>query len=168
MNTLELFDSLKGEQENNDINSIKTENYKRINDMINQHNAQLSSLESQYNERLNDVKNQMQAVTEKLTSDINNANTELSENIAKLDALNTEYQKLLEEKRLCQARLTSMRVLNKEEFNDDEYTDKESFTELENEYKAFSKFYNERWKIAKSKIRKNLLNFQSLKDKNKR
>ena len=156
------------DKHNNDINNIKNDNYNRINDMINRHNAELSSMEAQYNERINDVKNQMQTITEKLNSDINTVNIALSENIAKLNILNIEYEKLLEEKRLCQARLTSIRLLNKEKFNDDDYTDQESFTELENEYKAFSKFYNERWSIAKSKIRKKLLNFQALKGHNKR
>ena len=74
-----------------------------------------------------------------------------------------EYASLLEEKRINDARLNALRREKGEHFDENEFTDKESFGELEKELEAFVKFYEERWKITKKRIRKKLLNYQSLK-----
>ena len=149
-----------------DIRNIKAEYNDRIHDIILNHETELKALESQCNDRINDIKKQMQDITEKLNQDIRDARASLKENIAKLDKLNEEYEKLNEEKRFCEARINALRSLNGEEFGENDFTDEESFNELEKEFEAFVKFYDGRWGIAKSKIRKKLLNFQTLKGRN--
>lgn len=149
-----------------DISNIKSEYNDRIHDIILNHEAELKSLESQCNDRISDIKHQMQDITEKLNQDIRDARLNLKENIAKLDALNEEYEKLTEEKKFCEARITALRALNGEEFSENDFTEQESFNELEKEFEAFVKFYDGRWDIAKSRIRKKLLNFQTLKGRN--
>ncbi len=149
-----------------DISNIKAEYNDRIHDIILNHETELKALESQCNDRINDIKKQMQSITEKLNQDIRDARASLKENIAKLDQLNEEYEKLNEEKRFCEARINALRSLNGEEFGENDFTDEESFNELEKEFEAFVKFYDGRWGIAKSKIRKKLLNFQTLKGRN--
>lgn len=149
-----------------DISNIKAEYNDRIHDIILNHETELKALESQCNDRINDIKKQMQDITEKLNQDIRDARASLKENIAKLDQLNEEYEKLNEEKRFCEARINALRSLNGEEFGENDFTDEESFNELEKEFEAFVKFYDGRWGIAKSKIRKKLLNFQTLKGRN--
>ncbi len=149
-----------------DINNIKSEYNDRIHDIILNHEAELKSLENQCNNRISDIKSQMQDITEKLNQDIRDARLNLKENIAKLDALNEEYEKLTEEKKFCEARITALRALNGEEFSENDFTEQESFNELEKEFEAFVKFYDGRWNIAKSRIRKKLLNFQTLKGRN--
>ena len=110
----------------------------------------------------------MQAVTDKLNQDIANKNESLNESIAKLNLLNEEYQALITERDACNARITALRVLSNEEFSEDDFTDEEGFNELERELEAFVKFYDDRWDIAKSKIRKRLLSLSKLKqNKNK-
>ena len=149
-----------------DISNIKAEYNDRIHDIILNHETELKALESQCNDRINNIKKQMQDITEKLNQDIRDARASLKENIAKLDQLNEEYEKLNEEKRFCEARINALRSLNGEEFGENDFTDEESFNELEKEFEAFVKFYDGRWGIAKSKIRKKLLNFQTLKGRN--
>ena len=109
----------------------------------------------------------MQEITEKLNQDIREARISLKDNIAKLDALSEEYEKLNEEKRFCEARIIALRTLSGEQFDENDFTEEETFNELEKEFEAFVKFYDGRWDITKSKIRKKLLNLQSLKGRNR-
>lgn len=149
-----------------DISILKSEYNDRIHEIILSHETELKALEKQCNERISDIKCQMQEVIEKLNQDIRDARSSLNENITKLNELTEEYEKLLDEKRFCEARITALRALSGENFSDDDFTDQESFNELEKEFEAFIQFYDGRWNIAKAKIRKKLLNFQSLKGRN--
>ena len=145
---------------------IKSEYNDRIHSIIIGHDEELKALENQCNERIIDIKRQMQETADKLNRDIRDARQSLKENITKLDALNEEYEKLTEEKRFCEARIIALRTLSGETFNEDDFTEHESFNELEKELEAFINFYEGRWDIAKSKIRKKLLNFKTLKGRN--
>lgn len=149
-----------------ETDSIKSEYNDRIHDIILNHEAELKSLESQCNDRISNIKREMQEITEKLNHDLHDARIELRISIEKLDALNEEYEQLKEEKRFCEARIIALRALNGEEFGENDFTDEETFNELEKELEAFVKFYEGRWSITKSKIRKKLLNFQTLKGRN--
>ena len=149
-----------------DISNIKSEYNDRIHSIIIGHDEELKALENQCNERIIDIKRQMQETADKLNRDIREARQSLKENITKLDALNEEYEKLTEEKRFCEARIIALRTLSGETFNEDDFTEQESFNELEKELEAFINFYEGRWDIAKSKIRKKLLNFKTLKGRN--
>ena len=73
---------------------------------------------------------------------------------------------LTEEKRLLSAQLKSelqQRGLTK----DMDFTSKENFQELEKEYQAFTRFFQEQWKETKKKIRKDILWNSEPKKKNK-
>lgn len=146
-----------------DIDRIKSEYNDRMHEIIIKYEGELKTLESRCNTQIDNIKQQMQNITEQLNNDIRQARDSLKENINKLNALNEEYEKLIEEKRFCEARIKALRSLGGESFSENDFTEQESFGELEKEFEAFVKFYDGRWKIAKSKIRKKLLNFQSLK-----
>ena len=59
-----------------------------------------------------------------------------------------------------------MRIERGDDLGEDSYTDKESFDTLEQEYAAFTRFYQSKWGKTKKKIRMQLLNFAALKGKN--
>ena len=60
----------------------------------------------------------------------------------------------------------AIRVEHGEDIGEDAYTDKDGFDTLEREYIAFTRFYEEKWGRTKKKIRKKLLNYETLKGKN--
>ena len=85
------------------------------------------------------------------------ASAEVSEIRTTLDALRSEHEALLEEKRLISARLKAAVGV------DYDHTDRESFNELEKEFKAFNRLYQKQWALAKRQIRKKNLTLQNIK-----
>ena len=81
------------------------------------------------------------------------AKTELADKIAERNDI---YNKLL----LSDATVKAMRA--ERGINNGDFSDKESFDRLEEEYKAFTRFYNDSWTKAKKKIRKDVLNLRSI------
>ena len=98
---------------------------------------------------------------------LSQANQTIRERDEALEALRAERDALKEENRVSEARIKALRLAKGERYEDDEFTDHESFDELEMELEAFVKFYEDRWGKAKKKIRKKLLNYQSLKGQNR-
>jgi len=146
-----------------DIGNIKSEYNERIHSNILQHEAEMKDLEKACNERLDSLNREMNGMAERLNNEIREARLRIEESANNLADLTAQYDALTEEKRLCEARLKSLKLQSGESFGEDEYTDKESFDELEKELEAFVNFYESRWGIAKKKIRKKLLNYESLK-----
>ena len=71
-----------------------------------------------------------------------------------------------EQTEVCQARIRALQAESGVPVDGDAFTDREAFRELERELESFVRFYEQRWGITKRSIRKKLLNYQSLKEKN--
>ena len=148
------------------MDQVKSELNERIHDNLVRHEQEMKALEKACNERIDAVNQQMRDMTAKMNEEVCQARLNMEESIRKMNALSESYDELLEEKRLCEARVKALRSQGGESFEDDECTDRESFDELEKELEAFVRFYENRWGITKKKIRKKLLNYESLKGQN--
>ena len=130
------------------------------------HEEEMKMLEKSFNAHIADMTAKARAESEALNEAIYGLRTELGERDAKINELTESEKKLTEEKLVCEARINALRSINGESISDDEFTEKESFDELERELDAFVAFYEQRWSITKKKIRKKLLNYQTLKGQN--
>lgn len=144
---------------------LKAEYEDRIHEMILKHEEEMKALEKTFNEHIENLRTQMRELEDRLNEEIRSLRNEKDAGLQRIKEMTAEYEALLEEKRVCEARIKALRSAQGEEIGEDEYTDKESFDELEREFAAFTKFYQSKWGKTKKKIRKNLLNYDSLKGK---
>ena len=79
----------------------------------------------------------------------------------KSEALKMQYEKqfetLKEEAALAKGELDGIRIQQGKMTPSAEYTSRERFTELEQEYEAFQKFFKKQWEFTKKEIRKTIL-----------
>lgn len=89
----------------------------------------------------------------------------------KYDALKIQYEKQLstakEEAALVRGELDGMRIMDGKMTPSAEYSSRERFTELEQEYEAFQKFFKKQWEYTKKEIRKTILWTKAEKKKRK-
>lgn len=74
-----------------------------------------------------------------------------------LEKLDDKYEALSNNYLALQGQIIAESYLNNTIDPNQEFTTKESFTDLERQYEALRKFYNEKWKEAKKKIRREIL-----------
>ena len=115
-----------------------------------EHEAAMAELKRSSAETLEQIKSECNAALRE-SADAMSAKTE------ELNAALGEYDKLLEEKRLAEARVKALGGIV------GDHTSRESFNELENEYKAFTKAYKKQWEMTKKSIKKQHLNINNLK-----
>jgi len=127
------------------------------------HKEELAILESTVQSRFEATLVRSRELEEKLSRELDEIGNKLIESRAEIERMASEYEAVVEEKRISDARIKALLIDSGAKFSDEDFTDKESFDELERELDAFVKFYDSRWKITKKKIRKKLLNYQSLK-----
>ena len=142
---------------------LEQEQEEKISELTLQHEISLRELEQECNLRLETMEEQMRHKEEQCDEKLQEAKNLLTENEAKYDELNQKYEALLDHSRFCEARLKGKQWQSGEPFDEDAFTEQEDFDELEKELEAFIHFYDDRWDKVKKKIRKKLLNYQSLK-----
>lgn len=150
-----------------EIEAMKLECNERINENLSKHEEEMRKLEKNFNTYLEELKANMREKENEFNNKLSQANQTIRERDEALEALRAERDALKEENRVSEARIKALRLAKGERYEDDEFTDHESFDELEMELEAFVKFYEDRWGKAKKKIRKKLLNYQSLKGQNR-
>ena len=146
-----------------EIDEIKAEYDERIHQNIIKHEAEMKELEKICNERIAKLNESMQEAIDSLNEKINSMEGELNTSEEKCREIADKYSLLEEEKLVCEARITALLSINGEHADKDAYTDKEGFEELEREYEALGRFFQQKWGVAKKKIRKSYLNLEYLK-----
>lgn len=105
-------------------------------------------------------KQELKTRNEKLLMDLDNERRKESElqrtYELKIQELEKENEELKEYKRLNEARIKANEVLKGELLSENAETNKESFDELEYEYNAFKKYYDEVWNRTKKDIIKEI------------
>ena len=149
-----------------ELEALKAEYENKLHETLLKHEAEMKALEKSCNDRIEQLNLQMRQLSEQLHDEIHQIEGKLSESEEKYKSLLAEYDALLEEKKVCEARILAIRVEHGEDIGEDAYTDKDGFDTLEREYIAFTRFYEEKWGKTKKKIRKKLLNYETLKGKN--
>lgn len=123
-----------------------------VKTMENKHAESLAALQSELDARVLEAKRR-----------ISEANATAEKKSEELASALAEIEKQDSMRALAEARVKVLELKNGRPEGD--FTSRESFDELEREFKAFSRFYKEEWAKAKRKIRKSLLNIENFKKK---
>lgn len=149
-----------------ELENLKQECNERIHNILIKHEDELRELEQKYNEHLEELQSRMKDREAALTQTIEQTKEQLHQREDELGQLQASYDSLSELQTVNQARIKALMFENGRQFSDDDFTDKQAFDELERELEAFATFFDQRWGKTKKKIRKQLLNYQSLKGQN--
>ena len=184
-NELKIVDYLKDQIEtinfkhNEEIIILNKEHSDEITRINNQHAEQIEAIQGKQEEYIETVNNEWQNKYNSMIQEKNlelqkvqEANSEYCEKLRqeseeamkiglekekKAQTIIEQYEQVVYEKRVLLAELNGIRrKYNLHEINEENYANEERFNELEEELKAFTKFFNEVWKKAKPVIRKKL------------
>ena len=161
-----------------ELQRISDEHIEYVDNLKAEHEAAVERLKANYEADKARLEKINAEITEKMDNEIANLKVvqankieELSATIKELEAelsqSRSEFDDVTAEKCLTEARLVATRAANGL-IGDEDFTDRDRFNELEREYTAFMKFYDEQWKKVKKKIRQEALSAKNLrKQKNK-
>ena len=138
------------------------------------HRLELESQKAAYEERIREDNERHAAELESVNAEKEAAISAMKESVAAaeetahaataaLGEKQAEYDKLYESSLVSEALVKALRA--ERGINNGDFTDKVSFDRLEEEYRAFTRFYNASWTEAKRKIRRNILSLENLKRK---
>lgn len=148
------------------IESLSEEHRIKMNEVLEKHEAELNDMVVKNNDRIREMNDQMSAERSRFREDLSAAMSSLSDKTAEYNALEEKYETLADENTLCEAKLKALRLEKGLVGKDETFTEKESFEELEREYSAFTRFYEQQWKETKKGIRKKHLKYENLKGRN--
>ena len=135
-------DKLK--EKNKEIEELR-ENLTKANDNLSSTTIEKQNLESKVDRLKEDLANERDKIDELIrTHDL------------EIEAKNKEIEELLEFKRLNEARFKGIQAMAGELLADNAEKSKEAFDELEMEYNAFTKYFNEVWEQTKKEIIKEI------------
>lgn len=159
-NDLKIVDELKQE-----IDEQRQEFINEITDLKVQHNEQLTKVNTEWTIKLEEeketYKKQKVEIEESygnqitgLRKQINDTNEAYAKKDSELREAKHSYELAINERLVLLAELNGIRKrYNLPELNEDNFTSEERFKELEEELKAFTKFFNDVWKKTKPKIK---------------
>lgn len=125
--------------------------------------AEKEALEKGYNDRISDLSSEINDTQDNWQNEVAALRAEISALQKERDEAVRLKETFLEGETLRNAKTRALLIEKGVLSEEDSFTDKESFEELEKEYEAFRKFYKSRWKEAKKKIRREILNIDNLK-----
>lgn len=153
-----------------------------LNEKEREHGAQIEKLNAEHSERERQARESFRADAERLKSECKQKIAEVCDECEKLiksagaeaEKKSRAYEEIKRrlaaednQRALAEARLNAMRRQYNLIAADEDYSDKTSFDEIEKQYEAFKKFFNEEWKSAKKRIRKEVLTRENIKAKSK-
>ena len=131
-------------EKNKEIEELR-ENLTKANDNLSSTTIEKQNLESKVERLKEDLANERDKIDELIrTHDL------------EIEAKNKEIEELLEFKRLNEARFKGIQAMAGELLADNAEKSKEAFDELEMEYNAFTKYFNEVWEQTKKEIIKEI------------
>lgn len=155
-----------------EIRALKEAHENEMHELITKHNEAIAALRDEMREMERAHAEEMEALRLETAERISNIEATARERISSVEATararisearaetaeaTAKYEEALEAKRASEARVKAIGGVDRE------YTSREDFTELENEYKAFTKIYKEQWAKTKKLIRQNHLNMKNIK-----
>ena len=162
-----LKDTLSDIEENHreQLRQLQEACDERIHQLLLQQDAELKALEAECQARIHQLNEKMQAAAEAFQAREAELSQQLADRDSHIQSLEQENLQLTEDKLVCQARIKAIRAAHGETPEEEDFTQQDQFNRLEEEYKAFARFYQENWRKTKKSIRSQLLNFQYLKGK---
>ena len=151
-----------------EIEELKAAHLAEVQRLTEEYEARIAEVNEKMRKTEEDCKNRIKETKEQAAEEIARLNeshnaqvSELNETIAKaradIDKANSDYETLLNAKRITEARLKAAVGVDRD------HTDKLSFNELEDEYNAFRQVYKEQWAKTKKQIRKSIINTKNIK-----
>ena len=119
-------------------------------------------MEKLHSERIAEISAEMKETQEKWQEEAEALRAEIKVLQKERDEAVRAKEALDESEALRNARTKALLIENGV-MPEENFTEKESFEALEKEYKAFRAFYKARWKEAKQRIRREILNIDNLK-----
>ena len=127
------------------------------------HQAEMQQLRDRFNAEMDSMKASRETERASMQARVNQAEESTRFATNALKEKTEEYGKVLERCLIAEALVKALRA--EKGAVEGDYTDKANFDQLEREYKAFTRFYNDAWAKAKKRIRKDILNMKNLKGK---
>ena len=122
------------------------------------HAAEVKEITERTNRQISDIRTQCQSETATIKTECDERTAEIrrtaDEEVAKY---RTDNDRLTKENTIARAELHALRQKHGIKTDMDDFSSKERFEELEEEYKAFTKLFENEWKKTKKKIRKDIL-----------
>lgn len=145
------------EEHNDKLNAIYEEQQNKINELNKEWQLKYDNTIQEKQEELRRVEESHLEYCSRLRSEADAAILKAKDIEAQATEAINKYQNIVYEKRVLLAELNGIRrQYNLHEINEENYANEERFKELEEELKAFTKFFNEVWKKSKPVIRKRL------------
>ncbi len=116
--------------------------------------SNISSLQNEKNQLITDYEEKLKALEKKFEDEMSDATNDFN---IKISENNNVVEKAVDERNLMAAELRAIRVKHELLTPSENYTSEERFTQLEEEFEAFNKFFKAQWKLTKKAIRKQLL-----------
>lgn len=133
-----------------EIEALKMAHEEAMHSIIAKYEAEIAEFDGRIRDYEQDCRSRIKEACDAAAAEVAEANTALA-------TMRSEYEALLEEKRLLSARLKAAIGVDRD------LTDEASFNELEREFNAFNRIYKQQWAKTKRQIRKKYLNLQNIK-----
>jgi len=155
-----------------EINSLKEQHVQEIDEIKQAHAEEIASLEKEHENNLEALKEKHEAEVNKFNEEIEKLNNTIVENKkeheveveqlkqvvldkdSEISKINHSNDILEDEKVLAMAELNAKSKIQFAWLDDKSFTSFERFSELEEEFKIFKKFFNKEWGKTKKKIKK--------------
>lgn len=163
---LNIFISEREAQHKEELDSVRADCDERIHANLIKHEKEMRELERSFSESIESINQDAQNMRNEMQSEIDALRAELAEKNQSISELSSELERLDEEKANSEAQLKAIRAEQGLLLPDGSLDDKKSFDKIEQEYRAFTRYYKKQWGYTKKNIRKNILNLKFLKEKN--
>lgn len=159
-NDLKIVDELKAEIESNrqeyinEISDLKALHNEQVVNVSNEWSIKLEEAKENFKKQKVDLEASLGNQITNLTKQVNDSHEAFARKDSELREAKFSYQQAIDERLVLLAELNGIRKrYNLPELNAENFTSEERFKELEEELKAFTKFFNEVWKKTKPKIK---------------
>ena len=178
--TISEFDSVMNEAEKkhqNEMAEIKKSHTKEVESLNLAFREEITAINDKHSEEMKSEcekhKSEIDTLNQTINSTVDSCNQKISEANETVKNLTKERDSAIEERdgmteslTLAEAKIKALRAKSGDKFSGEDYTSRDAFNKLEEEYKAFTKFYKNEWGKTKKRIRREILNIDNLKGKN--
>ena len=174
LNNIISEQSRKIEDHLDEIYIIQSKHESEIEKNERDYKAKSRELQNTYEDQIEEIKNTNKIKAEEIKKHYNELiaqeNDKLSRSTSEYEAAQERIAELIEsqekikdENNFLAARVKALCEMTGHSDEPGDYTSKEDFYKLENEFKAFKRFYNRQWKKVKKKIRKESFTWNNIK-----
>lgn len=155
-NHQEEVDKLKHDHETREKQIIAKYNNDRKT-LIQKYEEDISMLNKKQSDTVYDYTSRIDGINDELNKVTLNRDQLIVSYEGQLKDLNYKYDELNKFNELLEAEITSIKVTKGDLIPNEDYTSREKFLELEKQFNAFNRYFEEQWKMTKKQIKKEIL-----------